>query len=79
MKYVYVLFAHDWCTVFGYLYLFLYVCKRVVDESYEEYPAQFTEDPEQQFVEEGKCPWSYVLFTLIHHPLINLPLLLRIS
>ena len=56
MKYVYVLFAHAWCTVFGYLYLFLYVCKRVVDESYEEYSAQFTEDPEQQFVEEGKCP-----------------------
>ena len=34
----------------------LYVCKRVVDETYEEYSAQITEDPEQQFVEEGKCP-----------------------
>ena len=34
----------------------LYVCERVVDESYEEYSAQITEDPEQQFVEEGKCP-----------------------
>ena len=42
--------------------------QRVVDESYEEYSTQFTEDPEQQFVEEGKCPWSYVLLTLNSPP-----------
>ena len=61
------------------LYLLLVCVQRVVDEQYEEYSEQFVGEPEQQFFEEGKCPWSYVLFTLIHRPLINLLLLLRIS
>jgi hypothetical protein len=47
--------------LFGVLFLiilyFLLACVlRIVDEQYEEYPAQFAKDSEQQFFEEGKCP-----------------------
>ena len=38
------------------LYFLLACVLRIVDEQYEEYPDQFAEGSEQQFVEEGKCP-----------------------